>query len=223
MDPITAGAAITGAIGFLGGERTNSLNRREAHRNRMFQAAEAATNRTFQERMRSTEWQAAVADMHAAGINPAVAYSRGGASSPGGAMASGSQASPAENSVSSAMQALAMRKNLQLLDAQVAKTKEETRSARNEARRSGIAADFDTARYLYHFTPDGTVKKPLMDLMNAEVMGALGNSARSLHEAELAKLSIPERQALSRVFESVGGAGKGMQLLMPILLQMLRR
>jgi len=115
-----------------------------------------------------------------------------------------------------------MRKNLQLLDAQVAKTKEETRTARSEARRASIAADYDTARYLYHFTPDGTVKKPLMDLMNAEVMGAMGNSARSLHEAELAKLSIPERQALSRVFEQVGGAGKGMQLLMPILLQLLR-
>jgi len=215
------GAALTAGIGFLGGERQNALSRREAARNRAFQAAEAATNRGFQERMRSTEWQAAVADMSAAGINPAVAYSRGGASSPSGSAGSGAQAEVGD-SVSSAMQALALRKNLQLLDAQVAKTKEETRSARSQARQASIAADFDTARYLYHFTPEGTVKEPLRNLLDAEVQSAMGNSARSVHEAQLAKLSIPERESIARVFESVGGAGKGLQMLLPIILQMMR-
>lgn len=49
---------------------------------------EAAKNRRFQERMRNTEWQAGVEDMKRAGINPALAYSQGGASSPSGSMAS---------------------------------------------------------------------------------------------------------------------------------------
>jgi len=223
MDPVTIGALGTAAAGFLGGERANRANRREAERNRMFQSAEALTNRNFQERMRNTEWQAAVADMTAAGINPAVAYSRGGASSPGGSMAGGSQAAPAVDSVGSAMQALAMRKNLALMDETIARTREETKRARFEARQQGIKADFDTARYQYFFTPDGTVKQPLLDLLNSEVAQTKANSARSLSEAELARFSVPERKAIADLFSRTGEGGKAAQILLPLLSTFMRR
>lgn len=111
-----APAVISGIAGLAGGQAQNAVNRKEAER-----------NRRFQERMRNTQWQAAVADMEAAGLNPALAYSQGGNSSPGGSMAS--QEDAIGKGVSSAMQAMQMKKSLQLLDEQISKTRAEAASA----------------------------------------------------------------------------------------------
>lgn len=99
-------AAIAGAAGILGGSQANRAQRAEARR-----------NRRFQERMRNTAWQAAVADMTAAGINPAVAYSKGPAAAPSGNMAA--QGNFLGSSVSNAMQAARVNKELRLLDRQI--------------------------------------------------------------------------------------------------------
>lgn len=230
MDPVTASALVAGGsalLGFGGQERANRINQREARLNRQFAAGEAATNRTFQERMRNTEWQSAVADMQAAGINPAVAYSRGGASSPGGSMASGSMPAGAVDSIaagrSSAMEVVAMRKQMELLDSQIAKTRAESQSAAADASIKFRDQQMANQKYDFYFGPDGRPKGPLLELLQSEHVSQVANSARSVSEAQLAGLSVPERQAIARVFETVGGGGKAVQMLMPILLQMIRR
>lgn len=70
------GPIVGGALGFMGGEDTNQAN-----------SAQSQAQMDFQERMSNTSYQRAVADMKAAGLNPMLAYSQGGASSPGGSQA----------------------------------------------------------------------------------------------------------------------------------------
>lgn len=75
----------------------------ETYQAEQFNSSQAALNRQFQDWESGTQYQRATADLKAAGLNPMLAYSQGGAgnvggasasvSAPGGSQASGSQAS----------------------------------------------------------------------------------------------------------------------------------
>lgn len=81
---IPAAASVgAGILDFYGQEKTNAAN-----------AKMAKEQMDFQERMSGTAVQRAVEDYRKAGLNPALAYGQGGASTPGGAQAT------MENSVS---------------------------------------------------------------------------------------------------------------------------
>jgi len=69
-------------------EYVNRQNRREASNAREFSASMAREQMSFQKEMSNTAYQRSMADMKAAGLNPMLAFSQGGASSPSGASGS---------------------------------------------------------------------------------------------------------------------------------------
>lgn len=77
IDDAAAATLAVGGLGFLGQQQTNSANQ-----------ANAQAQMNFQEEMSNTAYQRQVKDLQAAGLNPMLAYIKGGgASTPVGSMA----------------------------------------------------------------------------------------------------------------------------------------
>lgn len=78
---------IGGAISGLGSIGASLFNMDSTEKTNEANAKQAQMNREFQERMSNTAYQRGMSDMRAAGLNPILAYQKGGASSPSGAQA----------------------------------------------------------------------------------------------------------------------------------------
>jgi len=87
---------IGAALNFVGGVLQRKQDKSEASKNRFFADAQAQRQMDFQKYMSDTAYQRAVADLKSAGLNPMLAYTQGGSSTPGGAMgsAAGAPGSP---------------------------------------------------------------------------------------------------------------------------------
>lgn len=165
---------LPGALDITGGMFSNAAN-----------ANQAAKNRQFQERMSNTSYQRAVADLNKAGLNPALAYGQGGASSPSGSTAQ------QENVLKGATSAALTRAQIQATEAAKNKTIAETEAIRmdNSYKQATDIADTNT-----QLTP----------WARAQIRRILGEADHSSSGAEAARNDLSRSRAEKAFYDDIG-------------------
>lgn len=184
------GPLISGAAELLSSNMQNEAN------------ADAAGRQVdFQERMSNTAYQRAVKDLSSAGLNPMLAYSQGGASTPSGAMQAPA-VSELGSAVSSAMDVASRTAGLELSGAQTDKTKVD--SALAAAQIEKTAADVRLTNASAMSVEQQTIdmfpelkKRAIHDARKAETDADIGLSdrfIRSAQENEAVKAAKADRE-----------------------------
>lgn len=172
LDSITpgVGSAIGGALSLFGGLSANKASAEQAQINRDFQAGQSATS-----------YQRAVADMQAAGLNPMLAYSQGGASTPSGSVAQ--QSDVVTPAVSSAKDVGLARQNLNNMQATEDLTKNQTKATVQQAQKTYM----DTIRTLELLPWEKQV-------MNSQIQQNTANARVANINADLGATELPGKK-----------------------------
>jgi len=181
IDWMNAAATVAASlIGKEGAEDANDAN-----------SAEAGKNRDFQERMSNTAWQRGVKDMQAAGLNPMLAFSKGPASSPGGATAAPMQNTGAA-AVNSAEAGSRINPQVDLLKASAEKTRAEADVAKSQALINAVMVPKIEQETKTSMSSAGQIEQLIarlrreneLDIGGSRAVKAKGESLSANHEAE---------------------------------------
>lgn len=219
--PIVAGVASD----LIGGHSARSAQRSANRTNIALQREQ----QTWEERMSNTAWQRGTKDMLAAGLNPMLAYSQGGASTPNVSAATVIPEDAMGRAISSAggkaMQAVAMQQQLANIDL--------TKASAQKARAEAISAEASSARATetVHYAIEKTKKEvenlianyQLTDAQRRQVQDMLpelianAQSQRKLQSAQqysaqqsgrLSELQQPQAEAEAELWNKLQESGK---------------
>ena len=158
-----------------------------------FSAEQAQLDRDFQERMSNTQYQRGVADMRAAGVNPALAIGQGGAAAPSG------QAAPSVNPQGSAFnlgdifQLMILKPQAELMhkqgEASLMQGQAALENAKSNARNAtSTEKDAETRR-----------RSQIVDALLANNQIKIGDSIRQLNSKQMEKIAQDIRESASRI------------------------
>lgn len=196
----TKWAGALGSIGSAAAGYYGQVNQNAAN------AGQAARQMEFQGGMSNTAYQRGVQDMKAAGLNPMLAYSQGGASSPGGSQAS--MVNEVGTGANAALSALQTIQGLDVARATADNTRAQTLSTLEGIHK--IQADTDTsvasAAQLRAATNKTLSEIVGVDLENAFRGGSLNaRVAREKAESAIREHGVPEAAAYGNMYRSAYG------------------
>lgn len=240
MGPVAAAAipAVIGAVGNLLGGALGSSAQRRANRANVMLARE---NRDWEERMSNTAWQRGTADMLAAGINPMLAVSQGGASTPNVSAATVQPEDAISRSVSSAgdkaMQVIALQR--MKAEAEIAQQKaqqekittnnmERTYNVSIEGQDDMLSVENKLKRAQLRLAESSADVKDIEAKVAAQLQDTNVASAKTRQQileqevginqirSILMSLDIPEKKAMADWFNNVGQASPAAKSVMSI-------
>lgn len=198
----TAKSVLSGGVGDLAGSLGGSLI------TGAFNAKSAKDQMKFQERMSNTSYQRAVADMRKAGINPILAASRGGASSPGGAGYSYPDMGQAVQTASSARQ---MREQTKKVPTEIDLLKEQIDTAESVQNLNFNQANKEYTQSLLN---DQLNKRTVAETKNLEKQNRILDydveRTKTMSEIERSQFGEIMRY-WDRVFGAMENSGKGIR------------
>ena len=187
----TIGSAL---LANYGQRKANEAQEDQAQLNRDFNSAEAAKTREWQEGMRKTQYQTAVSDLKAAGLNPMLAYTQGGAGTPSGATAANSGIPQIQNKMAAAMTAGAQAAQIMNLKAQTEKTEADTKVSEATAKQVEAQTHLTTTSTTKVEQETENLKETInqirqnVHLQRAQTGESLNKQVLTLQQAELTRL-----------------------------------